>query len=196
LYRVLPSRRMRSRRSPAAWAEAFGALLVRIQRAPLQLMTLVPAAAHTGRSFNGRTRGSGPRYRGSNPCLPATSLARPRSWLVGSSPVTSRLAELAANGRESLPSSHTSHSPSTIYGVSESTLRQQRRTTFLGCIVKHGKAIDIQSVTKSRKGIWSAGETRMRHGDRFGARSDGPHRMMERDANPEMRNRWEQPRRA
>ena len=24
-----------------------------------------------GRSFNGRTRGSGPRYRGSNPCLPA-----------------------------------------------------------------------------------------------------------------------------
>jgi hypothetical protein len=25
----------------------------------------------TGRSFNGRTRGSGPRYRGSNPCLPA-----------------------------------------------------------------------------------------------------------------------------
>ena len=27
----------------------------------------------TGRSFNGRTRGSGPRYRGSNPCLPAKS---------------------------------------------------------------------------------------------------------------------------
>ena len=26
----------------------------------------------TGRSFNGRTRGSGPRYRGSNPCLPAS----------------------------------------------------------------------------------------------------------------------------
>ena len=24
-----------------------------------------------GRSSNGRTRGSGPRYRGSNPCLPA-----------------------------------------------------------------------------------------------------------------------------
>ena len=27
--------------------------------------------AGTGRSSNGRTRGSGPRYRGSNPCLPA-----------------------------------------------------------------------------------------------------------------------------
>ena len=27
-----------------------------------------------GRSFNGRTRGSGPRYRGSNPCLPANRL--------------------------------------------------------------------------------------------------------------------------
>ena len=26
---------------------------------------------HTGRSFNGRTRRSGRRYRGSNPCLPA-----------------------------------------------------------------------------------------------------------------------------
>jgi hypothetical protein len=33
---------------------------------------LRPAA--TGRSFNGRTRGSGPRYRGSNPCLPANYL--------------------------------------------------------------------------------------------------------------------------
>ena len=30
-------------------------------------------ALNTGRSFNGRTRGSGPRYRGSNPCLPANS---------------------------------------------------------------------------------------------------------------------------
>ena len=28
---------------------------------------------HTGRSFNGRTRRSGRRYRGSNPCLPAIS---------------------------------------------------------------------------------------------------------------------------
>src|SRR6187455_3350868 len=31
----------------------------------------------TGRSFNGRTRGSGPRYRGSNPCLPANSSVIP-----------------------------------------------------------------------------------------------------------------------
>ena len=30
-----------------------------------------PQRLPTGRSFNGRTRGSGPRYRGSNPCLPA-----------------------------------------------------------------------------------------------------------------------------
>ena len=32
--------------------------------------------APTGRSFNGRTRGSGPRYRGSNPCLPARLRSR------------------------------------------------------------------------------------------------------------------------
>ena len=35
----------------------------------------VVAARRAGRSFNGRTRGSGPRYRGSNPCLPAIRLA-------------------------------------------------------------------------------------------------------------------------
>jgi hypothetical protein len=35
--------------------------------------------ACTGRSFNGRTRRSGRRYRGSNPCLPANSLAHARS---------------------------------------------------------------------------------------------------------------------
>jgi hypothetical protein len=33
--------------------------------------------ATTGRSFNGRTRGSGPRYRGSNPCLPANLFEKP-----------------------------------------------------------------------------------------------------------------------
>jgi hypothetical protein len=33
-------------------------------------MVLAPAVSPVGRSFNGRTRGSGPRYRGSNPCLP------------------------------------------------------------------------------------------------------------------------------
>ena len=32
----------------------------------------VPAATRAGRSFNGRTRRSGRRYRGSNPCLPAS----------------------------------------------------------------------------------------------------------------------------
>jgi hypothetical protein len=40
-------------------------------------------AVCTGRSFNGRTRGSGPRYRGSNPCLPATSLPTCRNSLTG-----------------------------------------------------------------------------------------------------------------
>src|SRR6185369_7062386 len=33
---------------------------------------LAQFATSTGRSFNGRTRRSGRRYRGSNPCLPAT----------------------------------------------------------------------------------------------------------------------------
>src|SRR5439155_23398120 len=32
------------------------------------------AATIAGRSFNGRTAGSGPAYRGSTPCLPAISL--------------------------------------------------------------------------------------------------------------------------
>ena len=42
---------------------------------------LCVAILRAGRSFNGRTRGSGPRYRGSNPCLPANSLVF--SSLVG-----------------------------------------------------------------------------------------------------------------
>ena len=39
--------------------------------------SFLPRARHaTGRSFNGRTRGSGPRNRGSNPCLPASLRSR------------------------------------------------------------------------------------------------------------------------
>ena len=47
------------------------------------------AQAHSesqiGRSSNGRTRGSGPRYRGSNPCLPAkcSQLLTARRQIVG-----------------------------------------------------------------------------------------------------------------
>jgi hypothetical protein len=36
----------------------------------------LPRSFPAGRSFNGRTRGSGPRYRGSNPCLPAKSTSQ------------------------------------------------------------------------------------------------------------------------
>jgi hypothetical protein len=39
-----------------------------------KLGVLLVAAGHAGRSFNGRTRGSEPRYRGSNPCLPANPI--------------------------------------------------------------------------------------------------------------------------
>ena len=76
----------------------------------LELMVPAPQILRpdTGRSFNGRTRGSGPRYRGSNPCLPATSVA---SLLRGcSAPFQAHLTRLAAspNGHESLPPSQIS----------------------------------------------------------------------------------------
>ena len=60
----------------------------------------------TGRSSNGRTRGSGPGYRGSNPCLPANFLAS--SSLVGCSARLSGFdaARFARRSRhESLPPS-------------------------------------------------------------------------------------------
>src|SRR6266700_326673 len=53
----------------------------------------VCATHHTliaGRSFNGRTAGSGPANRGSNPCLPATVFLSLRESLVSGK----RLAEL------------------------------------------------------------------------------------------------------
>ena len=60
-----------------------------------------------GRSSNGRTHASGACYRGSNPCLPATSLAFARSWLLGPSSCADRLALLVALKRRipALPAS-------------------------------------------------------------------------------------------
>ncbi len=40
-------------------------------RRPIRYNLRLSVLPRSGRSFNGRTRGSGPRYRGSNPCLPA-----------------------------------------------------------------------------------------------------------------------------
>ena len=37
-----------------------------------RVLARMPRSSSTGRSFNGRTRRSGRRYRGSNPCLPAS----------------------------------------------------------------------------------------------------------------------------
>ena len=64
----------------------------------------------TGRSFNGRTRRSGRRYRGSNPCLPASSFGAGRSSRLRSHPNTPRSStpsrpRLVGNESESLPPS-------------------------------------------------------------------------------------------
>ena len=62
-----------------------------------------PGGPPAGRSFNGRTPRSGRGYRGSNPCLPATSLA---TLVRGCSAGHGRHAatrRLVASGTESLP---------------------------------------------------------------------------------------------
>ena len=77
-------------RFQAARARVRRAASCLVRRGDEPIQSEVPASrecAHldTGRSFNGRTRRSGRRYRGSNPCLPATSLAFAPSWLFGPS---------------------------------------------------------------------------------------------------------------
>ena len=56
--------------------------------------SLRSASAGTGRSSNGRTHGSGPCYRGSNPCLPATKFALCFQWFPAPGDFTLELRKL------------------------------------------------------------------------------------------------------
>ena len=57
---------------------------------------------HGGRSFNGRTRGSGPRYRGSNPCLPATKFSMYFQQLAAQGDFTIELLSIRRAGSRRL----------------------------------------------------------------------------------------------
>ena len=103
-----------------------------VARGGMYNVRLHPAAAVAGRSFNGRTRGSGPWNRGSNPCLPAISQPPASRWPGGRSSVTNGLAPVRARippifglcgGGEAGPRSRTGSRP---FGLESPHLRALR----------------------------------------------------------------------
>ena len=131
---------------------------------PCYNMWLILPAPLAGRSFNGRTRGSGPWNRGSNPCLPAKS-RHGSIWLGGRDSGAPRLAPLRARILCCLPQAKT-----------PSSLRLAGRQGFRHSAARAAPGANPLLFTSANTSAfasfgWEAGIQALRGSRRFGRES-------------------------